>query len=357
MNSLYIFATEAEKLALQNKIIMNGSLHELSSTNETILINSRSVEYMLCESFNLTNVARKDSPIDAFKNQCGFGIKTFGLLHLNDKTLHKLEKVAEFKYDSLTISQCPSNFDKAVKVSTLRNQRLIVAMRSESLNNLLYILILRLKKEIFFYEHSYELINTNKIIIINSNEKSIKFTDGSNIYSYKYSNSTLYQEFSIEKSKIKEIYIIEKTYSSKELEDKLISKNEISLLFSDILKPASGLNQGHAKGRKRDPDEIYIPIKSTIHKQFPYFFPRNKQDLDMPFTLMLTNKKFVNCKICQSNRKALMSNPNKELGKHILRELLKIPKEQVCTMEHIEKSGYTGLKVIKNNNIYYLELF
>lgn len=357
MHSLYDLATEAELAALRKKVQMNGSLHKLSSTNETIILNPRSVEYMLCESLNLENLSRKDSPIDALKGKIGFGIKTFLLPRLNDKILTKSEKVAEFKEDSLKISQALTDLDKIITVSYLRNQRLKTAMTNDCLNSLLYLLILRFKNQVFYYEHSYEFIDIEHIKIISSHEKNIVFTDNINTYSYKFSNSTLHQDFSIEKSKIKETYNIEKIYSPEELEDKLISEKKITLFFSDLLQSASGLNQGYAKGRKRDTDEIYIPIKSKIHKEYPHFFPRNKANLDMPFTVMLTNNKFATCKLCQSGRKALMSNPNTTLGKYILRFLLKVPKNHKCTINHIVKSGYTGLYLIKINDTYYLEPF
>ena len=65
---------------------------------------------------------------------------------------------------------------------------------------------------------------------------------------------------------------------------------------------------------------------------------------------MITNEgnEFL-AKLCQENNKALMSNPNKNLGKWILRDVLKVPPGQLVTMSHLEKANINSIKIEKLN--------
>ena len=74
-----------------------------------------------------------------------------------------------------------------------------------------------------------------------------------------------------------------------------------------VVQEKSGINQWNAGGRDRKYGEAYIPIPSIIHKLAPNFFPER----DKSFDLLLPNSDVpINAKVCQDNRKALMSNPN-----------------------------------------------
>jgi len=57
----------------------------------------------------------------------------------------------------------------------------------------------------------------------------------------------------------------------------------------------SGLNQWHAKGRDRHPNEVYIPIPAEIHKNFPIqvetnyvgFEQQNDEKIEKPVVVIL----------------------------------------------------------------------
>lgn len=51
--------------------------------------------------------------------------------------------------------------------------------------------------------------------------------------------------------------------------------------------------------KKRDDNELYIPIPSWIHKIFKGFFPDN----DDKFNLILPDGTVLNAKMCQSGQK------------------------------------------------------
>jgi hypothetical protein len=108
----------------------------------------------------------------------------------------------------------------------------------------------------------------------------------------------------------------------------------------------SGLNQWNAGGRKRHPDEVYIPIPSWIHSQFQGFFPPR----DKPFNLILPSKNHISVKICQDGSKALMSNPNQDLGKWLLRKLLKLKEYELLTYEKLEEVGIDSVEITKIDN-------
>ncbi|EIJ81808.1 hypothetical protein PB1_02675 [Bacillus methanolicus PB1] len=117
---------------------------------------------------------------------------------------------------------------------------------------------------------------------------------------------------------------------------------------SGKVEEKSGLNQWNAGGRKRDKDEVYIPIPSWIHKQFEGFFPYNRHtDKKEPFTLVLPDGRELDAKICQSGGKGFMSNPNKALGHWILRTILEIPVGQLVTYEDLDRVGIDSVLITK----------
>jgi hypothetical protein len=59
-------------------------------------------------------------------------------------------------------------------------------------------------------------------------------------------------------------------------------------------------------------------------------------------------------KVCQEDGKALMSDPNKELGKCLLRDLLNLNEGEILKYETLLKIGISTLKFTKLNNLYKL---
>ena len=101
------------------------------------------------------------------------------------------------------------------------------------------------------------------------------------------------------------------------------------------------LNQWNAGGRERHPNEVYIPVPKDIHCYYPTFFPYR----NTPFILHLPDGNVLLAKICQSDGKALMSNPNKELGKCILRKILKKKEGELITMDDLNRYGFDSVCV------------
>ena len=115
-------------------------------------------------------------------------------------------------------------------------------------------------------------------------------------------------------------------------------KNGEKTIFSK-----SGLNQWNAGGRARDYDEVYIPFNSTLREMYEGFFPPR----DTPFEVILPNGETMSMKLCQENCKALMSNPNKALGKWLLRDVLKVPYGQIITYQDLLEIGIDSVSFKK----------
>ena len=101
----------------------------------------------------------------------------------------------------------------------------------------------------------------------------------------------------------------------------------------------SSLNQFNAGGRKRNPLEVYVPVPIAIHRNYPDFFP----DRDTPFALEMPDKSILSAKICQDNGKALMTNPNKDLGEWLLRKILHKKDFEIVTIDDLNRLGFDSI--------------
>ena len=54
--------------------------------------------------------------------------------------------------------------------------------------------------------------------------------------------------------------------------------------------------------------------------------------------------------MCQSGQKGLMSNPNKALGKWILRDVLKVPLKTLIDRKYLDSLGIDSVIVFKLSN-------
>lgn len=114
----------------------------------------------------------------------------------------------------------------------------------------------------------------------------------------------------------------------------------------------SGLNQWNANGRKRKYNEVYIPIPIFIRKNFKGFFPSR----DKTFDLLLPDGKRLNAKICQDGGKALMTNPNTDLGEWILRQVMNLNEGEILTYARLEELGIDSVVIYKEeNNMYSID--
>lgn len=335
-----------------------SKLSGLFSESAVPFINYRVAENIFCRSFDAENLSRSDTAFDANYNSIGIGLKTFVC-----NTNNKIEKIAEFNSLSRTLANYKGK-DLAYKLAEYRNERIDLANRLYNIENSLYHIVARKDSELVLFETDYNKIDLNNIHSVKENKSSLQFEDRTNFYNFNYSKSTLFRRFHIPNNAFKlPVEILEDPYTLllELFEDKVLKPATDKLIrgVNYVILPLYGykkkekfvfekswLNQWNAGGRKRDFGEVYIPIPSEIHKQFPNFFP----DRDKLFDLKIPTGEIFSAKVCQDNSKALMTNPNKALSDWLLRKVFQVKEGELLTIEKMEALGFDSVIIIKDKD-------
>ena len=333
-----------------------GSLSNLFSDGAVPYLYYRVAENAFCRAFEAENLSRSDCSADAKKSAVGIGLKTF--LNNNGKTW---QKVAEFNSERHLYSDYEKDSSKKLvkTVSELRNERIRVTKAVHGINNIIYHCVTRSEGEFFIFEESMDVINIDKISKVKSskNNNIISFSDNLNEYSFNLSKSTLFKRFKTPSMPfIIPVEILENPFDAleklfdggifrqEEVEERRIIILPLYSKRGGIKVPErSGLNQWNAKGRPRNLREVYIPVPMWIHNSFPEFFPAR----DLNFNLSLPTGRILTAKICQDNGKALMSNPNADLGEWLLDDVLNVRGGDIVTYSMLEKIGVDSVEVEK----------
>ncbi|MHC1717223.1 MAG: NgoFVII family restriction endonuclease [Acidaminococcaceae bacterium] len=340
-----------------------GRLSRLFSENASPYLDSRIAENLFCLCLEATNLSRDDNTADAMKGRTGIGIKTW--------TGSYSQKIAEF--DSLRPQyQDLSGIDLATAISVYRNQRIDVTTRLYNLNDFIYHCIVRGRGIIRIMECPLERINIGDIRILRENATSVSFTDGTNNYNFNKAKSTLFKRFNnLETLEQFNVDILDNPF---ELLRNLALANQ-TITIPGAINPepiypyiylrlyaydgniytgnkyvpeASGLNSWNANStnRRRHPNEVYIPVYSEDWDRNPDFLPNR----NTPFTLVLPNGSEISGKMCSGTpgrEKGFMSNPNVNLGKWLLRDVLDIPEGTLVTYDMLQSKGIDSVRVEK----------
>ena len=335
-----------------------AQLSKLFSENEVPYLDYRLAENLFCKYFEAENDARSCTAYDARLMHVGIGIKTFVLKGKQGD--NSVEKIAEFNKLKKTLNGL-SGMDLAMQIAKYRNERMEFANNQYDVNETQYHIVGRVEGTLRLFNTPYEFVNLEKLHIDKDDETSCSFHDELNEYTFNKSKSVLLKRFVVPSDhKDIPVEILEDPLSL--LEEFFADKNKqvivakkhvrgedyvILPLYSFNKKKGyfvpekSGLNQFNAGGRKRNELEVYIPVPSALRDLFPHFFPSR----DVPFTLLLPDGKKLSAKICQDGGKALMSNPNKELGEWILRKVLKKSPWELVTMDDLDRLGFDSVCV------------
>ena len=331
-----------------------GGLSRLSSDRLEPFLYYRMAENIFCMAFGADNLSRSDTAIDVKKDKIGIGLKTF--LHKNGKSF---EKISEFNKERDLFKSYESDPKKLVNIiCDLRNKRIDIAsnIHGASKDKFLYHCVTRAPNLFKIHESKMSSINIEKINDVKKKDNNIWFNDGINDYNFSLSKSTLFQRFIIKPVFEVDSKIIENPFDIlKDIITKMQPLHKITFKESIILPlyskdkkipERSGLNQFRAKGRDRDANEIYIPVPAWIHKKFSNFFPPR----EVSFDLSLPNKKILQVKLCQDGSKALMSNPNKDLGQWLLRDVLQLKEGKLLTYKMLEEIGIDSVEISKDSH-------
>lgn len=344
-----------------------GSLSTLFTESDTApFLYYRIAEKLFCESFKAQNRSRSDVSVDATHGEFGIGLKTF--LHQKGSTF---QKVAEFNAISQKYKGM-NDFDTIIYISEARNNRLLTTSSLYDSKRLIYHLVTRLRDEFRIYETDMPTIDIQSIkeSEVKNNRGVILFKDGANEYGFNTSKSTLFKRFCLNDispldqfevkvlsdplSKLRECFQKHLSYEKK----KTIGVNFVYLPLYSTRKDSygevpekSGLNQWNAAGRVRDANEVYIPVPSFIHQNAPGFFPDNNE---FEFFIELPNGKKLDAKLCQEGSKGLMSNPNKALGRWLLRDVFKMEEGVLINKDILLEKGIDSVYVEKINDRNYV---
>lgn len=339
---------------------ITGSLSNLFSESTDPFLYYRAMENIFCKAFNAKNLSRSDVSADASKNGIGIGLKTF--LQNNGRTF---QKVAEFNKDSYLFDGL-SDKELVLKVSELRNERIEATKRICKLDEMMYHLVTRSKSYMAIYEEHMDLVAIDNIELTSRSKSTIHFYDGLNDYSFNTSKSTLLKRFITDENR--ELFgfnvdILEDPFdfllsSKKQTSNMEILKTGENVIDYIVLplysgksrrvEEKSGLNQWNAAGRKRNPNEVYIPIPKWIHRKKKDFFEYNTDDNKTePFEVVLPNGNCLSMRVAQAGGKALMSSPNSELGKWILRDILQLKENELVTKEKLDIIGVDSVMLAK----------
>ena len=356
-----------------------GQLSNLFSENECPYLAYRAHENIFCKYLEAENLARSDCSADAKKDRIGIGLKTW--MGGDD------QKVAEFGKLKSSYANL-SGMELVRRIAEYRNERIRVTKKLHGIDEMLYHVVKRVPGAMQILECAFDPIDIGNIRIIagKGNDNNTYFTDGKHEYHFSISKNTLFMIFSdLELLDEFPVQILDDPYkllisliaSGKDNRfqkvDYLVSAGDMQLEVETVVssKPRlclplyskkkdekfvaakSGLNQWNAGGRARDVNEIYIPYNAPDRNRCLDFFPPR----DTPFTLHLPDGTEISAKVCQEADKtnpklgkAIMSNPNKVLGKWLLRDVFELPEKTVVTYEMLEKFGVDSVVFTKNSD-------
>ena len=331
-----------------------AQLSRLFSENDTPYLDYRLTENLFCRYYQAVNDARSCTAYDARISNIGIGIKTF-ILNKKDQSI---EKIAEFNRLKKNLEGL-RGLDLARRIGEFRNDRMVFANNTFDVSETQYHIVGRKEGLLRVFNCPYEKVDVEHIHLYKDDVTSITFTDEHNDYVFNKSKSVLMKRFEVPSHGYKDIYVDIVNEPLILLEDFFIHYNKgieettkrirgvdyVMLPLYSVrdgnVPIKSGLNQWNAKGRTRHEDEVYIPVPIAIHRNYPNFFPNR----DTPFALYLPDGQILSAKICQENGKALMSNPNRELGYWLLRKVLKKKPWELVTWDDFNRYGFDSICV------------
>lgn len=334
-----------------------ASLSKLFSENDVPYLDYRLTENLFCKYYNAINDARSCTAYDARFSNLGIGIKTF-ILNNNAST----EKIAEFNKLRPYIADLKGK-ELACKLAEFRNQRMQFADDTFNVTESQYHIVGRSAGLLRVFNVPYERINIEKICNVKDKGNSFSFEDDKNFYSFNRSKTVLMKRFVVPQNYrdvsvdilSDPLFLLEKLLTDKQnkIYHPIVKGYDYVILplYSTRQKgevpEKSGLNQWNAGGRSRNVNEVYIPVPPIIHKLYPDFFPKR----DESFELQLPDGKKLSAKICQANGKALMSNPNSDLGEWLLRKILKKEEGSLVTKLDLDTFGFDSIMVVNTHKV------
>lgn len=362
------YETQSEGLKDNYKKMLSiiGNLTLLFSESNCPYLPYRCHENIFCKYLEAENLARTDCSVDAKKGTIGIGLKTW--MGQDDQKIAEFGKLRE-NYKNLI------GIDLIKKIAEYRNERIRITKNMYGINQLIYHIIKRVPGVMQILEHAFEYIDIDNLSLIENrgNINNTYFTDGHHTYHFSTSKNTLYMLFedmklldSFEVEIMNDPYAFLMSTFDKRITSMVDISNQVKIdidktnsiclrLYSvksdgtKFVAEKSGLNQWNANGRTRNPDEVYIPYPKEDRKRTAGFFPPR----DTVFKLIFPDGTVIPSKVCQQDSKAIMSNPNKALGKWLLRDVFELPIGKLLTYHMLEVFGVDCVIFTKRGELEY----
>lgn len=349
----------------KNMLKIIGGLSKLFSESDKPYLYYRCHENIFCKYFDAINLSREDCSADAMKDSCGIGLKTW--------VGADNQKVAEFNKLKDTYKDLQP-YEMICKIAEYRNERIRITKNLHGIEELIYHIVKRIPNAMQIYECAFETIDISNIILEEdkSSSTNIYFNDGKHEYHFNTSKSTLYMIF--EDMELMDSFDVEIMTNPYEYFENIINfelepvatvqANQEKLCLrlytidrttkEKIVAEHSGLNQWNGARRNtrtgvltpRDPNEIYISYPAADRVRSQGFFPPQNENFD----LILPDGKIIKAKVCQDEGKAIMSNPNSDLGKWLLRDVFELPEGTLVTYEMLKIFGIDSVVFTKINS-------
>ena len=130
-----------------------------------------------------------------------------------------------------------------------------------------------------------------------------------------------------------------------------LPKITVSLLAKDgSLPQRSGLNWGQRPEQRREPNQAYIRLPSSVYKTD--FFP----DVTIHFTVLTDDNKTLICTRAQQNAKAIHTPHNNSLIGEYFRNRIGVANGESVRKDDLIKYGRTDIDFYKiDNETYYMD--
>ena len=191
--SFYNLQTEEQKENYRRYLTNACKLSRLFSDNNKPFIHYRLTEKIFCTAFEVDDISRDDSSIDARQGTTGIELKTF--LHKNRSSS---EKISEFNSDMSEYSSYIDNHEYTSlinRIAVLRNSRIEETKMNHQVETLIYHYVTRDNNRLHIHEEPMNLIEIASLRITKESNTSIIFTDGNSDYRFVFSKSTLFKHF------------------------------------------------------------------------------------------------------------------------------------------------------------------
>lgn len=351
----------------QQRLQSIGSLSGMFSSSDIPYLDYRIAEKIFCQAYDAEDFSRSDISVDAVLDGVGIGLKTF--LHHNGRTY---QKIAEFnRLSAMLEKKTPAKVVRAI--SEARNERLQSTADALALHKSIYHLVTRIAGAYLIYEEPMQEISLNRLKLTRRTRSSLYFHDQNQEYLFNTTKSTLFKRFECGAGKFLDQIPIKLISDPLSWVARYIGSSDepqtaerwgtygadyrsIVLPLYSVqggtrhVPPKSGLNQWNASGRNRNVDEVYIPVPIAVHKNCDGFFPNNTTDR---FQLELPSGEVLEAKLCQGGAKGLMSNPNKNLGRWLLRDVLRLRPGTLANIDQLNTIGIDSVLVTKKSDKLY----